>query len=66
MKVIKLNSELHIDDEADTAYLYVNNKQKQVHHTNPLVTDDWTMINVDYDDNWKILWIEFSPASKFF
>lgn len=67
MKVIKLSSELHIDNESDAAYLYLNSKKEsKVNHTNSLLDEDGSNINIDYDNNWKMIWIEFLPASKFF
>lgn len=67
MKIINLNSELHIDSEADAAYLYLNKwKENKVNYTNSLFDENGWNINIDYDTDWKIIWIEFLPASKFF
>lgn len=67
MKKIKLNSELHIDNEADAAYLYLNSwKESKVSHTSCLFENDNWNINIDYNENWEIIWIEFLPASKYF
>lgn len=68
MKIINLNTELHIDEEVDAAYLYIDkkNKDKKVSFSSSLLDENWWMINIDYHSKWKIVWIEFIPASKFF
>jgi len=67
MKIIQLSSELHIDTESDAAYLYLNTKEwNDVNYTSSLLEDDGSNINIDYDNNWKVIWIEFIPASKIF
>lgn len=67
MKIINLNSELHIDSESDAAYLYLNKwKENKVNYTNSLFDEDGGNINIDYNTDWKVIWIEFLPASKYF
>lgn len=70
MKIINLNSELHIDNEVDSAYLYLyldKNIDNKVDYTSWFIDENngWN-INIDYSSDWKILWIEFIPASIFF
>jgi len=67
MKIVNFKSKLHIDNEVDTAYLYLNTKEwNNVSYTSSLLEDDGSNINIDYDNNWKVIWIEFIPASKYF
>lgn len=67
MKIIKLNSELHIDEDSNAGYLYINKENKsKVSFSSSLLDDNNSMINIDFSDNNEIIWIEFIPASKFF
>lgn len=67
MKIVNFKSKLHIDNEVDTAYLYLNTKEwNNVSYTSSLLEDDGSNINIDYDNNWKVIWIEFIPESIFF
>lgn len=67
MKIIKLNSELHIDEASNAAYLYINKENKsKVLFSSSLLDDNNSMINIDFSNNNEIIWIEFMPVSKFF
>ncbi|MDD3144647.1 MAG: DUF2283 domain-containing protein [Candidatus Gracilibacteria bacterium] len=67
MKIVNLNSELHIDNEADAAYLYLNKeKENKVNYTNSLLDENGGNVNIDFNIQGKIVGIEFIPASKFF
>ena len=67
MRIINLKSELHIDEDANAAYLYLDKqKENKAHYTNYLLDDKGWNINIDYNNDWKVIWIEFLPASNFF
>lgn len=50
MKIVNLNSELHIDNEADAAYLYLNKeKENKVNYTNSLLDENGWNVNIDFN-----------------
>ncbi|MDD2907832.1 MAG: DUF2283 domain-containing protein [Candidatus Gracilibacteria bacterium] len=68
MKIINLNSELHIDEVANAAYLYIykENKNNKISYSSSLLDENNSMINIDFSEKNEIIGIEFIPASKFF
>jgi hypothetical protein len=56
MKIIKLNSELHIDEVSNAAYLYINKENKnKVSFSSSLLDDNNSMINIDFSDNNEVI-----------
>jgi hypothetical protein len=56
MKIINLNSELHIDEVANAAYLYINKENKnKVSFSSPLLDENNSMVNIDFSEKNEII-----------
>ena len=67
MRVIEIDWRLRVDDESNSSYLKFSSLwvETSTVSTIPYLSSNWEMINIDVNDNWKVIWIEFQPHVDF-